>query len=177
MLKIRHLAFASRNPGKSAEFYKKAFGWRELRRTGKDPDNPSGVILSDGSLNISILSFSNNQTGKGPDFEGFHHMGVVVDDVPAWAEKLEAMGSACIVGEDRIPPDAQYEIKFQGPDDVVFDITDVAWPGSTALDGAPAPERVPSAAEEGRSRFAPGQAPGPRSRSSSGPAGSSHFSS
>ena len=92
MIKIRHLAFASRNPGKSAEFYKKAFGWREIRRGGPDPNNPTGVVLSDGSVNISILTFSNNQIGKGTNYEGFHHMGVVVDDVQDWAERLGDMG-------------------------------------------------------------------------------------
>ena len=33
-LRIRHIAFASDHPGKAADFYKKAFGFRELRRFG-----------------------------------------------------------------------------------------------------------------------------------------------
>jgi methylmalonyl-CoA/ethylmalonyl-CoA epimerase len=119
------------------------------------------VVLSDGSLNISVLRFSNDQIGKGVGCEGFHHLGFVVDDVAAWTARLEAMGTPCIVGEHDIPPGAQYEIKFRSPDDVVFDISDVAWPGSTALDGTPAPDRQPSAAQENRSRFPAGKAPAP----------------
>ena len=30
MLKIRHIALASDHPGKAAEFYKSAFGFREI---------------------------------------------------------------------------------------------------------------------------------------------------
>ncbi len=155
MNKIRHIAFSSQNPGQSAEFYKKTFGWREVSRGGKDPDNPTGVILSDGSINITILKFATDQINKGLDYEGFHHMGVVVDDVAAWAKKLEAQGVPLIVGEAEIPPNAQYEIKYQGPDDIVFDITDVPWPGSVGLDGVAAPDKVPSAAQQGRSRLTP----------------------
>ena len=82
-------------------------------------------------------------------------MGVVVDDVAAWAKKLEADGVALVVGEDNIPQGAQYEIKYQGPDDIVFDITDVAWPGSVGLDGVAAPDKVPSALEQNYSRLTP----------------------
>ena len=32
MAQIRHLAFAAEHPGKTAEFYKSAFGFRELAR-------------------------------------------------------------------------------------------------------------------------------------------------
>ena len=125
----------------------------QVSRGGPDRANPHGVILSDGSINITILKFQTDQINKGLDYEGFHHMGVVVDDVAAFAQKLEAQGTPLIVGEDQIPPGAQYEIKYQGPDDIVFDITDVAWPGSVSLDGTAAPDKVPSAREEARSRF------------------------
>jgi catechol 2,3-dioxygenase-like lactoylglutathione lyase family enzyme len=159
MNKIRHIAIASRDPGKTAEFYKKTFGWREVSRGGQDRANPNGVILSDGSINITILNFQTDQIGKGLGYEGFHHIGVVVDDVNAWAEKLEAQGVPMIVGEDEIPPGAQYEIKYQGPDTIVFDITDVPWPGSVGLDGVPAPDKVPSAREQNRPRLKPKKEP------------------
>ena len=153
MKKIRHIALASRDPGKSAEFYKRAFGWREVSRGGKDRANPNGVILSDGSINITILNFQTDQIGKGLGYEGFHHIGVVVDDVKQFAEELQAQGTPMLVGEEEIPPGAQYEIKFQGPDDIVFDITDVPWPGSVGLDGVAAPDKVPSAREQNHSRL------------------------
>jgi len=154
MLKIRHIALASQHPGKAADFYKNAFGWREVSRMGKDMSDPAGVVLSDGSINITILRFATDQIGKGLAYEGFHHMGVLVDDVKAERARLEAMGVPCIVDADEIPNNAQFEIKFQGPSDIVFDITDVAWPGSTDLDGDPAPDVQPTAAEQGRNRKA-----------------------
>jgi catechol 2,3-dioxygenase-like lactoylglutathione lyase family enzyme len=138
MLKIRHIALASDHPGKAAEFYKQAFGFKELRRFGLDPNKPdeaprpSGVFLTDGVLNIAILKFANDQLGKGLDFTGIHHFGVVVDDVDAWTRKLEAMGAPCL--HEAMPPGAHAEFKFRGPDGVVFDITRESWEGSAPLD-------------------------------------------
>jgi catechol 2,3-dioxygenase-like lactoylglutathione lyase family enzyme len=146
MLKIRHIALASDHPGKAAEFYKQAFGFRELRRFGLDPNNPdvaprpSGVFLTDGTLNIAILKFPNDQLGKGIDFTGIHHFGVVVDDVEAWTRKLEALGAPCM--PEATPPGSHAELKFRGPDGVVFDITGDLWEGS-----APVDEPVREAAE------------------------------
>jgi catechol 2,3-dioxygenase-like lactoylglutathione lyase family enzyme len=156
MLKIRHIAISSQNPAKAAEFYKKAFGWREITRSPNLRDNPaeaprpSGVIMSDGSINISILKFGKDQIDVGLEYEGFHHMGVVIDDVDAWRRKIEELGAPCIVAEEDIPAGAQFEIKFRGPDNMVFDITDTPWPGSVSLDGEKAPEKQPSAESVGR---------------------------
>src|SRR5262245_18106362 len=139
MLKIRHIAFASDHPGKAAEFYKKAFGFRELRRFGLDPNKPdeaprpSGVFLTDGTLNLAILKFADDQLGKGIDFVGIHHLGVVVDDTEAWTRKLEAMGAPCIQGPGQVPRGSHAEYKFRGPHGVVFDITDKLWDGSPPI--------------------------------------------
>ena len=151
MLKIRHIALASDHPGKAAEFYKTAFGFKELRRFGLDPNKPdeaprpSGVFLTDGVLNIAILKFASDQLGKGIDFVGIHHFGVVVDDVEEWTRKLENMGVPCL--NEAMPPGAHAEYKFRGPDGVVFDITKDEWEGSQPV---PAEDRVadlPQAAE------------------------------
>jgi len=148
MLKIRHIALASDHPGKAAEFYKSAFGFRELRRFGLDPDKPdeaprpSGVFLTDGVINIAILKFANDQLGKGLDFTGIHHFGVVVDDVEEWTRKLEAMGAPCLY--EAMPKGAHAEYKFRGPDGVVFDITRDEWEGSLPV---PAEDRVVAARE------------------------------
>ena len=158
MQKIRHIAISSQHPARAAEFYKKAFGWREIGRSPNLRDNPeeaprpSGVVLSDGSINISILKFGTDQTGVGLEFEGFHHMGVCIDDVQAWANKVEELGAPLIVDAHEIPPGAQFEIKFRGPDNVVFDLTDVPWPGSVGLEGDVAPDDQPTAAATGRNK-------------------------
>jgi catechol 2,3-dioxygenase-like lactoylglutathione lyase family enzyme len=137
MGKIRHIALASAHPGKTAEFFKQAFGFKELGRFGLDPakpdeaPRPSGVFLTDGTINFAILKPGKaNLAGMDEDFVGIHHIGVVVDDMDAHAEKLEGMGAPCVTGYDAIPPGAHKEIKFRGPDGVIFDITDEFWPGS-----------------------------------------------
>lgn len=134
MLKIRHIALASDHPGKAAEFYKSAFGFKEISRFGLDParpdyaPRPSAVFLTDGVLNIAIIKFPTDQLGKGIDYVGLHHFGVVVDDVESWTKKLEAMGADPL--REPMPPGAHAEFKFRGPDGVVFDITKESWEGS-----------------------------------------------
>ena len=134
MQKIKHIAIASDHPGRAAEFYKNAFGWEEISRRGLDPDNSveapraSGVFMTDGAINIAILKFNDDQLGKGVDYLGIHHFGVIVDDTEAWMKKLEAMGAEPVPYAP--PPGSHAEIKYRGPDGVVFDITGHAWEGS-----------------------------------------------
>jgi catechol 2,3-dioxygenase-like lactoylglutathione lyase family enzyme len=126
MARIRHIAIASDNPHEAAEFFKGAFGLTEVRRDPK----ATAVGLTDGELNLTFIKFANDQTGVGLDFRGIHHFGVQIDDIDEHTEILEGMGAPCIAGRDAIPPGAHLEIKFRGPDGVVFDITDRPWPGT-----------------------------------------------
>ena len=96
--------------------------------------------MSDGSINITIVKFGTDQIGKGLDFEGIHHLGVVVDDWRGERERLQAMGADFVTDENNVPPGAQFEVKFQGPDDIIYDITDVAYPGSTPPPGVTDPK-------------------------------------
>jgi len=140
MAQIRHIAFASDHPGRTADFYKQAFGFRELGRFGLDPNNPdvaprpSGVMLTDGHLNIAILKFTNDQTGVGLDYVGFHHFGVVVDDLDAWTKQIEALGAPNITTLADLPKTAHPEIKFRGPEGIVFDLSPTTWPGAAPVD-------------------------------------------
>ena len=71
MAQIRHIAIASDHPGKTAEFFKRAFGFREIARHGFDPSDPdiaprpSSVVMTDGYLSIAILKLAKDQTGVG----------------------------------------------------------------------------------------------------------------
>src|SRR5256885_15065320 len=79
MPKLRHIAIAAEDPEAMAEFYKKAFDFKEVGRpNGYLAD---GVFLSDGTLNMAILKFKTDQLGKGMDFPGLHHFGILVEDV------------------------------------------------------------------------------------------------
>jgi catechol 2,3-dioxygenase-like lactoylglutathione lyase family enzyme len=142
MAKLRHIALAAEDPYVTAEFYKKAFDFVEVRRTEPRGEGTShGVFLSDGTISLAILRFGWDQ-GHGLDFRGIHHFGVLVDHVDPYVEKLERLGAECFA---RRPPDVKsfYETKFHGPDRVVFDITDHPWRGAAPLDADNVPDAGP----------------------------------
>jgi catechol 2,3-dioxygenase-like lactoylglutathione lyase family enzyme len=143
MAKLRHIAIAAEDPYATAEFFKEAFDFVEVHRTHPAGEGKSyGVFLSDGTINMAVLHFGWDQ-GHGLDFRGIHHLGVLVDDVDAYTEKLEKLGAKCFA---RRPESMKgfYETKFRGPDKVVFDIADHPWRGSAPLD---ADSAVPAPAE------------------------------
>ena len=127
MAKIRHLAIAVNDPDAALKFYTEAFGFKEIGFS--DNERIRGYFLTDGTINIVVAKFKTDQIGKGLDYTGLHHFGVVVDDTKAWLKKLEDMGLLCIDGRDGAPAGRHAEIKFRGPDGVVFDITGSPWAG------------------------------------------------
>ena len=152
MAQIRHIAIASDHPGKTAEFFKRAFGFQEIARYGFDLSNPdvaprpSSVVMTDGYLSIAILKFAKDQTGVGLDYCGLHHIGLVVDDLDAWTKHLESLGAPNITTLEDMPPTAHVEIKFRAPDNVVFDISPLTWPGAAPVD--PATMKQPATAQD-----------------------------
>ena len=139
MPQIRHIAISSDNPSKSAAFYTQALGLKEVARFNlppgivEDAPRPSTVIVSDGHLSIAFLKFGKDQTGVGLDYEGLHHIGFVVDKPEDWAKHLEAHGAPQITRPEDMPKTAHWEIKFRGPDNVVFDISHLEWPGAAMV--------------------------------------------
>lgn len=132
MARIQHLAIASQNPEQQAEFYKKVFGFQEVRRL----DNPRarGVVLTDGAINISVLYFKQDQLGHGMDFTGLHHFGVFVEDLEGTAQRCMDGGA---VPYDELPEEAtevnyrpKRSDKFKGPENSLFDIADHPWIGA-----------------------------------------------
>ncbi|HYM04640.1 MAG TPA: VOC family protein [Stellaceae bacterium] len=153
MPKIRHIALATQDPVKTAAFYKKMFGFREVGRAGS-PDNPKsiawGIYLSDGTLNLAVLKFQNvDQIGRGLDYVGIHHFGILVDDLDEYRAKLEAEGVPCIMEQKSSPATlgANYETKFRGPDGVVFDVSEHAWVGAAPADRTETAAMAPAAGE------------------------------
>ena len=148
MAQIRHIAIACDHPGKTADFYRQAFGFKEIRRFGFAPKNPDiapgacGVIVTDGYISLALLKLAVDQTGVGLDFRGLHHIGLVVDDLDTWTKHLEALGAPNITTLEQMPPNAHIEIKFRAPDNVVFDISPETWPGAAPVD--PATTRKPA---------------------------------
>ena len=90
MAKLRHIAIAAKDPDAMAEFYKKAFEFKEVRKT--DGPLAYGYHLSDGTIDLAILRFKTDQIGKGLDYTGLHHFGILVEDVEKYSKKVEALG-------------------------------------------------------------------------------------
>src|SRR5579864_4395656 len=152
MAKIRHIALATNDPIKTAEFYKQAFDFKEVGRTG-NPNDPKGIAwgiyLSDGTLNLAVLKFKNvDQLGRGLDYVGIHHFGVLVDDLDQAAEKLEDLGAPCFMKQDPSQRNSFFETKFRGPDGVVFDVSEHPWVGAAKEGDAEAKLPEPQAAAD-----------------------------
>lgn len=151
MPKLRHIALAAEDPEAMADFYKNAFDFVEVGRpNGVLAD---GVFLSDGTLNMAILKFKTDQLGKGLDFRGIHHFGVLVDDVEEYSEKLVRLGAEHYIDQGQQGHQAGYfEKKFYGPERVLFDIAEHGWAGAEPL---PAADRgnAPTAADPHRAKL------------------------
>ena len=66
MPRIKHIALTTKDPGKTAAFYKEAFGMQEIRRA------PNGaVFLTDGYINLAVLNWKteNNRKRRTEDEE------------------------------------------------------------------------------------------------------------
>jgi lactoylglutathione lyase len=132
MARIRHIALTTADPAKAAEFYKTAFGLREVRR------NPRGaVFLTDGYINIAILNHKTEKDADvgahGANFSGIHHFGFEVEDLDAAAARLEAAAGRQLTEKDAGDIDVtlaghrNFEMKWAGPDGVVIDISHTGW--------------------------------------------------
>ena len=138
--KLRHIAIATQDPERTAAFYKEVFGFEEVGRT--NTPLATGVYLSDGDLNMAILRFHTDQLGRGMDYVGLHHFGVHIADADETYGRLKQVG-AVQKTERPTEPTSFFEVKFTGPDGVVFDISEHGWVGAAGLE-------EPAAAESAR---------------------------
>lgn len=139
MAKIKHIALTTHDLEKVASFYKDVFGMTEVGRGGS-----THIYLSDGDLNLTIRACKKSDDAdvgeQGENFSGIHHIGFVVDDVPASAEKMEKAGATRLTplevadrygrsGRSQRPSNA--EVKLSGPDGVIIDISEHGWIGNS----------------------------------------------
>ena len=135
MPRIKHIALTTKDPGKTAAFYKEAFGLQEIRRA------PNGaVFLTDGYLNVAILNWKTEKSADvgahGPNFDGIHHFGFEVDDLDEACQKLENAQAQRLTAKDGVDATmaggghANFEMKWSGPDGVVIDISHTGWEGT-----------------------------------------------
>jgi catechol 2,3-dioxygenase-like lactoylglutathione lyase family enzyme len=134
MARIKHIALTTKEPASVAEFYKSAFGLRELRR------NNGNVFLTDGYIHVAVLKHKDERApdmgAHGPNFSGIHHFGFEVDDLGEASKKLEAAHGQRLEAKDKSDAamrdgvHANFEQKWSGPDGVVFDISHTGWEGT-----------------------------------------------
>ncbi len=137
MAKLRHIALSVKDPWKTAEFYEQAF---DMKRVGEtDSELARGVYVSDGVITVALLAYKTDEWAgyvegedeRGKEFEGIHHMGFWVDDLPETEEKIEQAGGKYFQGRPSGPePTTFYEMKFRDPNGIILDVTHLGWSGS-----------------------------------------------
>ena len=130
MAKLRHIAITVPDPEKAAKFYIDAFGLKRVGQT--DWSGAEGVYLSDGVINIALLRYKTEEMAghRGRGFVGVHHFGFIVEDIAEARRNVEAAGARHWMGEPR-DGSGFYEVKYQDPDGVVFDLTENGWAGTS----------------------------------------------
>ena len=140
MAKLRHIAIAAKDPDAMADFYVKAFDFKIVR--SNDGPLAYGHHLSDGTIDLAILRFKTDQIGRGIDYTGLHHFGILVEDVDDAAKVAEALGGRHYMDQADPARTGGFEVKMYGPEGVLFDIAEHGWAGAEPL-----PEPVKEAAE------------------------------
>ena len=126
MAQIKHIAIRTHDVEKTAEFYKEVFGLKQIG-VGQ-----SGVYLTDGHLNIAILSFRAVVPGETMKL-GVDHIGFQVEDVDAFVTRVKTHGGKSLneraesAPADPSKPRSYFEVKCVGPDDQVIDVSSAGW--------------------------------------------------
>jgi methylmalonyl-CoA/ethylmalonyl-CoA epimerase len=129
MAQIKHIAIRTHDVEKTAAFYKEAFG---LEQVGI---GQSGVYLTDGRLNIAILSFRSVVEGETMKL-GVDHIGFQVDDVDAAVARIKSLGGKSLDHRNEVSfadpaqPQSYFEVKCIGPEDQVIDVSNAGWVGA-----------------------------------------------
>ena len=138
MAKIKHIAIATQDPEKTAQFYKEVFGLKEIAKINSP--GATGFHLTDGDINFAVLKFKNDQTAgvpQGKEYCGLHHIGFEVDSIEAVDKKLAGAGAP--IREDinealglgrSLPSHVNAEVKYSAPDGVIIDISETGWAGT-----------------------------------------------
>ena len=141
MPKIKHIAIATQDAAKTAEFYKEVFGLREIAQL--ESANANGFFLSDGNVNMAILDFQNDAVAgeRRKDYSGIHHIGFEVENLEEVEKKLAEAGSA---PRDDINQalgiampgavHANVETKYTGPNGEIVDVSATGWVGTRGFD-------------------------------------------
>ena len=139
MARIRHIAIQTQDEEATKKFYVENFGLQVVKKL--DSQRTSGYFLTDGHISLAILRFKNDAiagTERGKGWSGIHHIGFQVDNLEEAIEKLADSSGAkprddinAVLGVGG--PTAGHgnvEMRYIGPDNVNFDISETGWVGT-----------------------------------------------
>ena len=139
MAQIRHIAIQTQDEEATKRFYVENFGLKEVRKL--DSPRTAGYFLTDGHINLAILRFKNDVVAgveRGTGWSGIHHIGFQVESLDEMTAKLEQSGAA--KPRDDINAalgvgmgsagHGNVEVRYAGPDNVNFDISQTGWVGT-----------------------------------------------
>jgi catechol 2,3-dioxygenase-like lactoylglutathione lyase family enzyme len=113
MARIRHVAFYTKDPERTADFYCKAFDLTVVRKNDR-----GNVWLSDGYINVALIKRSSGI--------GINHLGFKVEDLEDAKRRIEGLDTTVQVetpGENVTA--AEYKLK--DPDGNWLDISERGW--------------------------------------------------
>jgi predicted enzyme related to lactoylglutathione lyase len=115
MPKIKHLAIVCMDPENLAKFYCEVFEMKEFTRSTRN--GLTNVFLTDGYMNVALLS----QKAEGKT-NGLNHFGFHVEDADVIADRLKSWD---VVGPTDRPPDRVYaEQRATDPEGNNYDIAE-----------------------------------------------------
>lgn len=141
--KLRHIGIACKDPKATADFYVKAFGMRVIGEIDPNHKHATGVYLTDGVMNITVIRFKTIEYA-GEDFglerTGVHHIGFEIDDHEQTRAAIEAAGGKYMWDGGRDHK------KYRDADNLVLEVTaqGFATDAEVVVAGAKLPGDVPS---------------------------------
>lgn len=133
MNRFAHIALGTPDVLKTANFYKDVFRLEETGRKYQSEagDNPPDsmvrrLYLSDGHINLTICRVA---------VMGMYHFGFVVDNVADTLGRAKAAGATQLGPRRPAAAGGFGEVKIQGPEDVIIDLSETGWPGHATGEG------------------------------------------
>jgi catechol 2,3-dioxygenase-like lactoylglutathione lyase family enzyme len=119
MAQIQHIAVASHDTLRLAEFYKQTFGMMEVSRVGSE-DHPA-FYMSDGHMNLALVP------AKPGEPDGIAHFGFHVDDLESTKQTAESLGADLGPG-DMSRREGGAEDFVLDPSGIRVDLSVAGWP-------------------------------------------------
>jgi catechol 2,3-dioxygenase-like lactoylglutathione lyase family enzyme len=154
MAQIRHIAIQTQDEEATKNFYVENFGLQVVRKLNSE--RTSGYFLTDGHINLAILHFKNDVVAgveRGKGWSGIHHIGFQVESLDEMVARLEqsdvakprddinaALGIGA--GGTSSAGHGNVEMRYAGPDNVNFDISQTGWIGTPTNKVRPVEEKV-----------------------------------